>query len=220
MPYIEPFNLIFIHIPKTGGSFIENKLREINIELYSNYEVFGGHDTINHYIINLNIDDIALYNIFSVVRNPYNRIISAYNYLKDTERRCVSDKNEWEKLGSPGNITDFISSIYSKYKNNELLKINSDNQHFQQQYKFVVDEKNTLSSNILKYENLDKDFEKYITGCKDQNEKLYNLLYNKIYKNINIKKDYDILNILSSNDINMINEIYKVDFYLFEYDTL
>ena len=46
MQHIEPLKLIFVHVPKTGGSFIEGKLRKINIELFDNKQIFGGHTTI------------------------------------------------------------------------------------------------------------------------------------------------------------------------------
>ena len=221
MQYVKSLDLIFVHIPKTGGSFIEGKLKKINKELTDNDEIFGGHYSIDTIINNFNIDDISLYNSFCVVRNPYSRIISAYNYLKQTEKRHKNDREEWKELGSPSSITDFICSIYSKYKNNELSVINPHNWHFQQQYKFVVNdlEKKDILCNILKYENLNKDFEKFMELYKKR-ENIYDLFNNEIYKNIKIKPDYDILNILSFNDISMINEIYKEDFLLFEYDNI
>ena len=218
MQYIKPLNLIFVHIPKTGGSFIEGKLKIINEVLYGTYKIFGGHHSINKFISKLNIDNISSYNRFAVVRNPYDRIISAYNYLKKTK---ISHRIEWNNLSSPLSISDFICSIYNLYKKKKLLVIKKENWHFQQQYKFVVNDlnKKNILCNILKYENLQDDFEKFIELYKKK-KNIYNLFYNIIYKKIKIKEHYDILNILNFNDINMINEIYKEDFLLFGYDNI
>ena len=162
------------------------------------------------------------YNVFSVIRNPYNRILSSFNYLKKIDERWNrGDVDEWINLGSPSCISEFISNIYNKHKNNELSQINGLNQHIQQQYKFLVNnitEKKILC-NLLKYENLHEDFKEFIEIYKQDN-KVYNLLYNNIYKNIKIKKNYDINNILSSNDIKLINEIYDEDFLLFGYNKI
>ena len=218
MQYIKPLNLIFVHIPKTGGTFIEKQLREINKELYNNNKALGGHSSINNFISKLKIKNISSYNRFAVVRNPYDRIISAYNYLKKNKS---THRGAWNNLGSPLSISDFICRIYNLYKKKKLSRIQVKNWHFQQQYKFVVNNlnKKNILCNILKYENLKEDFEKFIELYKIK-KNIYNLLYNKIYKKIKIKEQYDILNILSSKHINMINEIYKEDFLLFGYDNI
>ena len=77
MQYIKPLKLIFIHIPKTGGSFIERKMRLLNERFFNDHKIFGGHTTIEKFKKKLGVD--SSYKCFSVVRNPYNRIISAYN---------------------------------------------------------------------------------------------------------------------------------------------
>lgn len=71
--------------------------------------------------------------------------------------RTYIDRVEWKKLGSPRSITDFICSIYNKYINNELLVINQDNWHFQQQYKFVVNDLNNKKILCNIYQNLNEN---------------------------------------------------------------
>jgi hypothetical protein len=217
--YIDALKLIFVHIPKTGGSFIEKKLQLINKQLYNNNRSFNGHYPINYIINRLNIKKISKFNRFTVVRNPYFRIISAYNYLKKTKKRNKLDIHEWRELGSPSTISEFVSSIYKNYKNNKLSVINTSNWHVQQQYKFVVNncENKKIICNILKYETLKEDFINYIERFK-KNKIVYTLLYKHICENIKIKKDYAIVDILSLKDITMINEIYADDFSLFKYE--
>ena len=89
MPYYESVNLLFIHIPKTGGMVIENKLKKIYVQtLYSGIgnnilpQPFNKtslqHQTYttlydNRMKLNINFENIK---VFAVVRNPYDRVIS------------------------------------------------------------------------------------------------------------------------------------------------
>lgn len=221
--FIVPLDLIFIHIPKTGGSMIEKQLSIMNKNIYNNNQRFGGHNSIINFKKYLRLENISHFNKFGVVRNPYDKIISAYNYLKDCkDRQFISDIYEWNYLGAPETISEFITNIYNKYKYNDLLIIKDDqNIHIQQQYKFVVnnyDEKNILCE-ILKYEYLDEDFLKFIELYKD-NKEVYEFLYNNIYENIKIKERYDVMSILTKDDIKKVNQIYNNDFLLFHYDKI
>ena len=88
MPFIHEHDLLFVHIPKTGGTSIEKKF---NIEkcydnCYGSEElVFPAKNTIfsqQHYTPDL-IKDLYEnwfnnYKKFTIVRNPYTRAISEY----------------------------------------------------------------------------------------------------------------------------------------------
>lgn len=217
MQCIEDLNLIFIHIPKTGGSFIERNLKNIKFKIFNKKTIFGGHQ--NYKWFNKNIVNINTYDIFTIVRNPYNRIISAFYYLIKPER-IEGDKKEIEYLGNPLNLSTFIDNIYNEYKINKINKINR-YIHITLQYKFLINDENKIASNIsiFKYETLDKDFFNFISKYKNNN-KVYNLFIKDIYNNIKIKEDYEIHNILSKDDISKINEIYDEDFKLFNYDKI
>lgn len=86
--------LLFIHIPKTSGSYIHELLNmKGNNFLYSAYDDHVLGRTLQHYpytlirdVINtLNIMssniyiDIEKFLVFTIVRNPYYRFLSAYN---------------------------------------------------------------------------------------------------------------------------------------------
>lgn len=214
MQCIEDLNLIFIHIPKTGGSFIEKNLHKIKFNIFNKNTRFGGHR--NYKWFNKNIVNINTYDIFTTVRNPYNRIISAFYYLIKPER-CEYDKKEIEDLGNPLNLSTFIDNIYNEYKRNKINRFI----HINQQYKFLINDENKITSNIsiFKYETLDKEFFNFISRYENNN-KVYNLFIKDIYNNIKIKEDYEIHNILSKDDISKINEIYDEDFKLFNYDKI
>jgi len=66
---------IFVHVPKTAGTSIEKHLRQ------TDKDVVGGHTTALAYRRKFP-EEFASYFKFTVVRDPVDRFISAYSYLK------------------------------------------------------------------------------------------------------------------------------------------
>lgn len=204
--YIDEIKLIFIHIPKTGGSFIEGNLFKLAQHFNQMYDYFGGHCICGEYKNNERFDD---YTYFSVVRNPYDRIYSAYRYLKNGGSGAIGDKKVWtHKLNSPSSIEEMIDTIYQIGLDNLV--------HLREQYKFCT-YKNEIIGNILKYEKLDSDFLNFIDIYKS-NKFVYDFMYNEIYKNIKIANSYDLN--LDDESIKKINYLYKIDFEYFEYNKI
>ena len=89
MPYYKEKKLLFIHIPKTGGTTIEDSIKENTPQtIYSSrsnslLDFPYNQKALQHQFyttiykfrdkLDVNFDNIK---IFSVVRNPYDRIIS------------------------------------------------------------------------------------------------------------------------------------------------
>ena len=112
--YIDSIKLIFIHIPKTGGSFLEKKLQHLAAKEYNEYREMTSHFTINKYL-----NKIDKYIVFGVVRNPYDRIMSAYNmFVRNSWSGVI--KNTYIKLNKPKTFETFIQNLYILFKNNEL----------------------------------------------------------------------------------------------------
>lgn len=102
MPYYPDFNLIFIHIPKTAGGSIEELLlpykapgkrtpfRRIAAKLALPQEAraayIPGHSTAawHRRVLGPKVFDSA--RRFAVVRNPYDRLISAYEFIRQNPR--------------------------------------------------------------------------------------------------------------------------------------
>jgi hypothetical protein len=194
-------NLLFIHIPKTGGSIIEYKIiRQYKQSVFSGatnaaIPPYNGislqhqfYSTLYKYRdeLEINFENIK---IFCVVRNPYDRIISDLLWRKSIK-------------------TDFTAEqVYDVIKNNYLYKKNLDN-HNMPQYKFVIDENLKVNPDIK------------IFKCEELNEindELNKFLeFNINIKQKNVNKDYSMY--LNKNSISLINEFYEKDFELFNYD--
>ena len=208
MQYIE--DISFIHIPKTGGTFIERQLQFMNRDLFNNNRFFGGHFTYS--MFKRKLKNIDSYNIFYVIRNPYCRIISAYFYLLNKVKNPTDAHiHEWRHLGSPSSLSELIINLYSQ--RNQIQGV-----HVIPQYKFVIkrNNKDLHKKNILKYENLQEDFNTFLMKYKKNIS-----VHNYLHKNISLKikpKKYNIKQYLSTQDIKYINEIYKEDFIQFNYE--
>lgn len=205
MPYFKEFNVLFIHIPKTGGSNIENyffykskKKPNINNLLSNNLNIKINNHSFQHMTFkeyyqnkeyfNLNFVNIKL---ISVVRNPYDRIISDLFYLK------IANKNNSQKE---------IENIIKNYLENNLMYDN----HKLEQYKFLIDDNNIIHPNIL------------ILRCEELNQHMNNIGFNDFsdfctLTNTNLSKNKNYTQYLNKNSIQLINNFYKLDFEYFNY---
>jgi len=207
MPYFKnnKINLLFIHIPKTGGSSLEKYFSvKYNVPLNlkslmstENIRGFADKPEINSSLQHLTYNTIIKYNdffkidtnnleILTIVRNPYSKVMSDLFYFKKI------------------NIESSKEKVYDEI--NSYLKENHDN-HVTSQYKFITDKNEKLIENIkiLHTETLNCDM--IALGYKDFNIKM-NMNPNSV--------NYD--DYLNENAINLINTIYKKDFELLNYN--
>jgi len=210
MPYFPKHHILFVHIPKTGGTSIECCLGDYNGGTFVNpnvtlYTRYGKNDIIPNpvfqsfslqhqfystlYMYRKECDvvfDNAL-RVVSCVRNPYDRAMSALFYHKlvtrgsSPEEVCVA-------------LDGFLRASPETYDN-----------HATPQYKFITDDTENVYDNItvLRTETLSQQMKEYGFEIKRH------LLRSKV-------PCYD--DYLNEDSRAMIRQHYEKDFTLFGYD--
>ncbi len=211
MPYFKnnEVNILLIHIPKTGGTSVEKYFsNKYNIELNNDFLYlfltknnipidFNKSISLQHQTYKdifkfkdfLNVDFNNL-KIITIVRNPYERIISDLFFYKYIE---VDSTKE------------YVYSIIIQYLNNN----NIDN-HNIPQYLFILDENDNLLKNITIFKTEDLTNQMQQNGYPD-----FNIVFNST--NRNKLNYYDYLN---KDSIKLINSYYEKDFTYFDYEIL
>jgi len=191
-------DILLIHIPKTGGTSVEQYFSKktntrLNIDcMFSTIPYKGKYPQHYTYLealakkdeLNISITDNT--KILTIVRNPYDRFISALIYNgKVTDNTPTQD------------MYDIIATIFKC----KIIPV-----HFLPQYKFIVNNDDSLIENIkiLKTESLEKDM--HLNGWKD-----FNVYTNKG----KYRPRYD--KILDNRSIELVREFYKKDFEIFNY---
>jgi len=208
MPYFknENVNILFIHIPKTGGTSIDryfSKKFDIllnNSSLYNNslvlYQKIDNGNGINTSLqhmkyntimqhrdtFNINIENLE---IITAVRNPYHRIVSDLFFTNKITR----DSSKEDVYIA---MQEYIVTLWDN--------------HGIPQYFFLLDENNNLIQNvkIMRMESL--QFDMIELGYTD-----FDVKTNCNGNNVNYN-DY-----LNTDSINLINNYYEKDFEFFGY---
>jgi hypothetical protein len=132
---------IFVHIPKCAGTSIRESL---------GYDA-GGHRTISGYRTMLSPELYRCCFKFTFVRNPWDRLVSAFFFLKNKD---MKSNHRWAKE----NISEFetFDAFARKWVTRENVWKNS---HFRPQFHFIcMGSRRPAVDFIGYYENLADDF--------------------------------------------------------------
>ena len=179
---------VFFHIPKTAGISISNSLFG---------DVKWGHRSVGFYKSHYGEKVFNSLYKFCFVRNPYDRLFSAYTFLKE------GGINNQDLEFSNSYLQEFASFDEFVLKGLEKEEI-MNWVHFKPQYTFVCDENDNIVMDFVgKMENLNADF-------------------NAVCKHLNIESELQKLNMSATkkNDFSeevktMIKLKYQKDFNLF-----
>jgi hypothetical protein len=190
---------IYIHIPKTAGTSVEQFLRDHGRNGLEYHGVRGGRSMHHFTAFDLKRENPSIFNIyykFSIIRNPYDRLLSEYYW---TPIPGIGYKSRQTKA-------DFITYV-SKVVNQKLFYDNIFNDHFIPQYLFIYNGKNSLVDQLFRYEDLDWTVD-YLKKKLDININFPNL--NKSANSI-IKSEW------TPRQKERIYKIYQRDFIIFNY---
>jgi len=191
--------LKFIHITKCAGTAVEDIGKQNNLLWGRHHLEYECNGTTScawwHEVFPNKSDKLKLkYDWFMVVRNPYERIISEFY--------C-----NWVGVGKLENIDHIDEKEFNLWIKKGILNRSNSGDHYTEQYKYIDP---NIPIHIIHFENIEYEFnelmKKYkldITLSKKKNE-------SKFEKNFNIQS-------LSSEVIELINDIYHQDFIKFGY---
>jgi len=198
-PTFEPFvrnKCIFVHIPKAAGI-------SIGYSLFGRHT--GNHRTIKEYQIIFSKEEFDSFFKFTFVRNPWDRLASAYMFMKKGGRNSFDAEWAEKYLTQFNDFEDFV-----------LNWVNTDNinlgAHIKPQYKFVT------TNNIKK---VDVDFVGYFETIENDYEYIRQQLGfgSKLeVKNKTTDKRNDFREYYSDKMIQIVEDAYREDIELFGYN--
>ncbi len=196
MPISNKNKLIFVHIPKNAGTSITES-DNIGFELH-------GHHTSKFYKDNYP-KQWEEYNKFAIIRDPWDRVVSNYEYSKMSESYWHS-KNVNRKYGvHPDYETlkdvTFKDMLLNFKEDSNFLK----HQGWGSQYKYICDLNDSIMvDNVFNIDELGSElFKTLIPNLKTINKS------NKIHNNY--KEYYD------DETKEIVNKIYEKDIEIFKF---
>jgi hypothetical protein len=192
MPLYKQLNLLFIHIPKNGGSTVENFLTKKNkgIDLWMDKNKLN----LNHSEQHCTYKELEeknfikdQYSIFTIIRNPVDRVISEFNWFNKVRKDKYADFNKF--------LDDFLNKEnFKKFDNHNLSNLD-----------YLLDKDGNIPEKIKIFKFFDKDNLSLFLNDGDIKKKHDNKT-NKIFNNINEEQKSRIL------------EFYKDDIETFNFD--
>lgn len=189
----DKYKCIFVHIPKTGGISVVNSL-------FGN--LGGAHVPIRKYQFIFSKSEFNTYFKFAIVRNPWDRLVSAYTFLMNGGLN-EKDKSWAEKnIKKFQNFEDFVKwwvcreNIYSYV-------------HFVPQHEFICIKPLRPSVDFIGYlEDYTNDFNKIkrLLGVEGELQKL------------NVSKRRDYKEYYNDATLQIVADAYRDDINLFGYD--
>ena len=189
--------LKFIHITKTAGTTIEDEAKKHSILWGRHHKEYGWHHGL---LKHKSPTMVEKYDWFTVVRNPYTRIISEFHCRFGGMNR------------SPKKMLEFSNGDFNNYLIKRISNHNSGRDrhggHYTPQHYYTDNE---IPITILKFENIKHEFDALM--------KKYKLLVSlNSCKNTNPKIFY--ISDMNQKLRDLINAVYEKDFEHFNYSSV
>ncbi len=185
---------IFVHIPKTAGIAVKKGLFNMR---------GAAHTRLRDYKIIFSKSKFNKYFKFAFVRNPWDRLVSAYTFLRDGGINEADRKWSKKNLKVYNTFDNFVRGWVTKKNIYEKV-------HFIPQYEFInLGGMEPKVDYIARYENIESDY-KHIYNKIGGHEALKK--ENKSERAKSYKKYY------SSESKDIVMEVYKKDIKIFDYE--
>lgn len=207
------YKVIFIHIQKNGGTSIERAFEESDAELVKSIRTSSSERTLRHCVVSdvrVAIDDNIFknYKKFSVVRNPFDRMVSWYSMFKQkaAEIDASSQPSGFKAMGD--GVMAEVNRNADSFKAFLMLPRNHESGLFERFYvnqlDYISENGRILTDKILRFENLAGDFNTLAKEIgfkaelphvnKSAREKNYRTYYDDMTKELmfqRFKKDFE-----------------------------
>ena len=215
----QQLNCIFVHIPKCVGTSIEVALHPYADESFGHSWAIKNRAYRNQELFTL-IDKHTDYYLSTVVRNPYDRIVSSWNHFRTRERCSLSDYIRKAEALLQSGFATLYRQLRDNRTGNSYLPEHSDSQtHAERFYPF---RNNDTGYHVLpmSYFVPRRNFD-YVGRC-EQIEADWTIITHALGRHIplrhlNRRESHDYRDLLTPDDFDRINRIYADDFSRFRY---
>jgi hypothetical protein len=197
--------IVFVGIPK-------NASHGILAGLANKTDRHHDHTTYMNIYHDNDEELLDTYTSLAVVRNPYERAYSCWNYLTQIE--------ELERKFNISNFEEYVHALESKNRFNcEMTHENLvDHELTFPQHRFIAFKNIILVDKILRQETLDADWDEFV---KEYNKTSQFKIKTTLKKHNSMEyKEPDWTKVYTPEMYSIINEYYKKDFELFNYEMI
>ena len=224
------FKHVGVHVPKTAGFSLMNWLSAAEYRICGDFHTLRNENTLPQYLFSIhetiatvreNISD-KLWNKlhrWAVVRNPYDRVVSAYYHNKLYKRHNVSMPEFIESLVQINWETREAPYCFWRHAWPQWSFINIDNKLACKLYRYEIGINNICSQVTTDiYENFKRDLQKNILDFGAPNDsRMPPILHSVPNHYHNSARTKPFWEELSRDDMRRIEEIYAVDFEKLNY---
>ena len=178
---------IFIHINKCGGSSLIKAI----------WPVHKWHDTVKEVIGLIGEKEYHKLHSFTVVRNPWSKVVSQYNFRQQTNQNNLGE--------NPISFKEWLKKTYGNFRDEHYV---DDPKMFQPQVEWLKDLKGEISiDTILRFENLQEDY----TILKKELGLKASLKHRNSSKKVDFRTYYD------DEGAAIVSDFFREDIKLFAY---
>lgn len=214
---IDSKKLIFVHIPRTGGTTVEYICGvHSRVQGAKNLSKMWWGGNTQHYKVNTMIQKLGKekfdkYYSFSIIRNPYDRLISIYKRFNK-----IQGNNKWT-------FDYFVNRFLGKGNGGDI------GIHLTPQHKYICINDKIMVSKIFHTENFKEIYDFLKTRGFDKNtiKLTTGRVHNVVGQNGNINKSnssndgkIDTMKYFNEETLKKVNNFYKKDFEIFGYNII